>query len=121
MRRVLVSFIFVFLFSHLWGFSALGEQPDKKLMEEIIVQGLHGEISKAIKEKYNMKVAQYDGVEIVSITKEAQYEPSEEMKPGMTYEIVIKLSALINEDKRSLEITFVNGENGFVATKVKPY
>ncbi|WP_125444160.1 hypothetical protein [Bacillus thermotolerans] len=81
-------------------------------VEDLLIAQFHKQISSAIKQTYGLRFPQYEKAMITSVRKEALPEPSEEMKPGIVYEVVLKVEVLnIPNKENSLIIVLTNDSN----------
>ncbi|MFL0365286.1 hypothetical protein ACH0BF_19970 [Pseudobacillus sp. 179-B 2D1 NHS] len=123
MKKIAYSlslFVVIFLGSSMMNVTAQGVSNED--MEEVLVAQFHAQISQSIKSAYNVRFPQFEHARILSIKKAALPEPSEEMKPGVEYEIILKVKVLnVPRETNSLIITIDNSQsNGeFVVKDVK--
>jgi hypothetical protein len=104
------------------SFNASAQQVKQDDLEEILLTQLHKQISEAIKDTYDVAIVQYNTPEIVSIKKEYLPESSEELKPGKTYELTLKVNVVNVKDKqKNLLIVFSNNtsDGEFMVTEIK--
>ncbi|GLY09440.1 hypothetical protein Bbad01_06560 [Bacillus badius] len=91
-------------------------------MEDVLISQFHPQISQSIRSVYHVRLPQFENAYIVSIEKAALPEPSEEMKPGIEYEITLKVTVLnVPRNANSLLITLSNSQSSgeFVVKQVK--
>lgn len=92
--------------------NTFAEEVSADDMEEVLIAQFHKQLSQSIKQAYNIRFPQFEKAHILSIKKTAFPEPSEEMKPGTEYEIVIKVEVLnVPQKTNSLIITLANSES----------
>ncbi|KMY55310.1 hypothetical protein AC623_16345 [Bacillus sp. FJAT-27231] len=102
--------------------STAAQEVSPEDMEEVLVAQFHTQISESIKAAYHVRFPQFEKAHIISIKKAALPEPSEEMKPGTEYEIMLKVNVLnVPRKENALLITISNSEsNGkFVVKEMK--
>ncbi|PLR76921.1 hypothetical protein CU633_13530 [Bacillus sp. V3-13] len=122
MRKLMYVFLIAALINIFAETTAVGEEANHQLMEEVLIKQFHEQISKSIIKAYQIRFPQYENAEIVSIHKDAIPESSEEMKPGMIYEVVVRVEVPLQTGRREkLTITFNNdSDNGqFIVRNVK--
>lgn len=122
MKKLLYS-LPLFMFILLGGIiNAAAQETSLEDMEEVLIAQFHTQISESIKSAYHVRFPQFEDAHIVSIKKAALPEPSEEMKPGTEYEIMLRVRVLnVPRKESSLLIMISNSEsNGkFVVKEVK--
>lgn len=101
-------FIFAMLFSSI---NVLSEEVNKEDLEKLLVTQLHTQISEVIKEFYKVEIAQYENPRITAINTDVIPEPSEEMKPGFTYEVILKVDVLSGSEKKETLILTLNNDH----------
>ncbi|PLR79514.1 hypothetical protein CVD25_15760 [Bacillus canaveralius] len=111
MRKLIYVFLIAALINIIAVSTADGEGANSQLMEEVLVKQFHEQISKSIIETYQNRFPQYENATIISINKEALPESSEEMKPGILYEIVLQVQVLLNTGKREKLTIILNNDS----------
>ncbi|MDZ5470759.1 hypothetical protein SM124_03235 (plasmid) [Bacillus sp. 31A1R] len=87
------------------------KQVNSEDLKEVLLTQFHHEISESIKTSYKVQIPQYEKENIISIKKNVVPEPSEEMKPGTTYEIEISVEVLTNTEERELFTLLLSNDN----------
>ncbi|PLR87060.1 hypothetical protein [Bacillus sp. V33-4] len=111
MRKLIYVFLIAALINIIAVSTADGEGVNSQLMEEVLVKQFHEQISKSIIETYQNRFPQYENATIISINKEALPESSEEMKPGILYEIVLQVEVPLNTGKREKLTIILNNDS----------
>jgi len=87
------------------------KQVNYQDLEEVLLTQFHNEISESIKKSYKVQIPQYEKENIISIKRNVVPEPSEEMKPGTTYEIEISVEVLTSAEERELFVVLLSNDN----------
>ncbi|RSK50653.1 hypothetical protein [Bacillus canaveralius] len=111
MRKLIYVFLIAALINIIAVSTADGEGANSQLVEEVLVKQFHEQISKSIIETYQNRFPQYENATIISINKEALPESSEEMKPGILYEIVLQVEVPLNTGKREKLTIILNNDS----------
>ncbi|MGG6446629.1 DUF3888 domain-containing protein [Pseudobacillus badius] len=112
MKRI-VYFTMLLFFTFFAGTcTANAEKVSMEDMEDVLIAQFHPQISQSIRSVYHVRLPQFENAHIVSIEKAALPEPSEEMKPGIEYEITLKVTVLnVPRNANSLLITLSNSQS----------
>ncbi|KZO00339.1 hypothetical protein A4244_05490 [Bacillus badius] len=122
MKKTVYFMMLLFLTLFAGTCTANAEKVSMEDMEDVLISQFHPQISQSIRSVYHVRLPQFENAYIVSIEKAALPEPSEEMKPGIEYEITLKVTVLnVPRNANSLLITLSNSQSSgeFVVKQVK--